>query len=38
MVVLQGSWLMDIKNNLLAIFGIAVVLNSWAVIYYRKRS
>ncbi|MFI5186619.1 MAG: ABC transporter permease [Chitinophagales bacterium] len=38
MVVLKGSTLADIKYQLLSIFGFAVVLNSWAVINYRKRS
>ncbi|TMI94426.1 MAG: ABC transporter permease [Bacteroidetes bacterium] len=38
MVVLKGSGLSDIKYQLLTIFGFAVVLNSWAVINYRKRS
>jgi ABC-2 type transport system permease protein len=38
MVVLKGSSLADIKYHLLTIAGFAVVLNSWAVISYRKRS
>jgi ABC-2 type transport system permease protein len=38
MVVLKGSGLSDIRNQLLTIFGFAVVLNSWAVFNYRKRS
>ncbi len=38
LVVLKGSGLADIKYQLLTIFGFAVVLNSWAVINYRKRS
>lgn len=38
MVVLKGSGLMDIKRHLLIMFGFAVVLNSWAIINYRKRS
>jgi len=38
MVVLKGSGLADIKYQLLTILGFAVVLNSWAVINYRKRS
>jgi ABC-2 type transport system permease protein len=38
MVVLKGSSLADIKDQLLTILGFAVVLNSWAVINYRKRS
>ncbi len=38
LVVLKGSRLADIKYQLFTIFGFAVVLNSWAVINYRKRS
>ncbi len=38
MVVLKGSGMADIKNQLLTILGFAVILNSWAVINYRKRS
>ncbi len=38
MVVLKGSGLIDIKRHLLIMFGFAVVLNSWAIINYRKRS
>jgi ABC-2 type transport system permease protein len=38
LVVLKGSGLADIKYQLLTILGFAVVLNSWAVINYRKRS
>lgn len=38
LVVLKGSGLADIKSQLLTISGFAVVLNSWAVINYRKRS
>ena len=38
MVVLKGSTLADIRYHLLIIFGFAVVLNTWAVINYRKRS
>jgi ABC-2 type transport system permease protein len=38
MVVLKGSGIADIKSQLLTIFGFAVILNSWAVISYRKRS
>ena len=38
MVVLKGSGLADIKYQLFTIMGFAVVLNSWAVINYRKRS
>ncbi len=38
MVILKGSGLADIKNQLFAILGFAVVLNTWAVLNYRKRS
>ena len=38
MVVLKGSGIGDIKSQLLTISGFAVILNSWAVISYRKRS
>lgn len=38
MVVLKGSQLADIKNQLLAMAGFAVVLNGWAIFNYRKRS
>ncbi len=38
MVILKGSSLADIKNQLLIVFGFAVFFNSWAIINYRKRS
>jgi ABC-2 type transport system permease protein len=38
MVVLKGSSLADIKYHLFTVLGFAVVLNTWAVINYRKRS
>ena len=38
MVVLKGSTLADIRWHLLIISGFAVVLNTWAVFSYRKRS
>lgn len=38
LVVLKGSGLADIKYQLFTILGFGVVLNSWAVINYRKRS
>ena len=38
MVVLKGSGLIDIKKHLLIMLGFAVVLNSWAIMNYRKRS
>lgn len=37
MVILKGSGLADIKNQLLIIAGFAIFLNSWAVLNYRKR-
>lgn len=38
MVVLKGSGFADIKNQMLAVFAFAVVLNGWAIIHYRKRA
>jgi ABC-2 type transport system permease protein len=38
MVVLKGSGLADIKTQLLTISGFAIVLNTWAVMNYHKRS
>ena len=38
MVVLKGSSLADIKYQLLAMGGFAVVFNGWAIISYHKRS
>jgi ABC-2 type transport system permease protein len=38
MVVLKGSGFVDIKNQMLAVFGFAVVLNGWAILHYRKRA
>ncbi|PZF74483.1 ABC transporter permease [Taibaiella soli] len=38
MVVLKGSGFKEIKTQLLTICAFALVLNSWAVINYRKRS
>lgn len=38
MVVLKGSNLYDIREQLLVMGGFAVVLNGWAVFSYRKRS
>lgn len=38
MVVLKGSGLADIKEQLLTITGFAIVLNGWAVLNYHKRS
>jgi ABC-2 type transport system permease protein len=38
MVILKGSSLYDIRSELLAMLGFAVVFNTWAVISYRKRS
>lgn len=38
MVVLKGSGLWDIRYHMLTMAGIALVLNSWAIISYRKRA
>ncbi len=38
MVILKGSGLADIKNQLFAILGFAVFFNGWAILNYRKRS
>lgn len=38
MVVLKGSGLNDISRHLFTVLGFAVVLNTWAVINYKKRS
>jgi ABC-2 type transport system permease protein len=38
MVVLKGSSLADIRNYIFIVLGFAVVLNTWAVLSYRKRS
>jgi len=38
MVVLKGSSLSDIRENIFIVLGFAAVLNTWAVISYRKRS
>jgi ABC-2 type transport system permease protein len=38
MVILKGSGLADIKNQIFAIVGFAVFFNSWAILNYRKRS
>ncbi|HEY5406033.1 MAG TPA: ABC transporter permease, partial [Ginsengibacter sp.] len=38
MVILKGSGLADIKNQMLAIIGFAVFFNGWAILNYRKRS
>jgi len=38
MVVLKGSGLKDISRHILTVLGFAVVLNTWAVIHYKKRS
>jgi len=38
MVVLKGSNLADISRNIFIVLGFAVVLNTWAVISYRKRA
>ncbi len=38
MVILKGSGLSDIKNQIFAVLGFAVFLNGWAILNYRKRS
>jgi ABC-2 type transport system permease protein len=38
MVVLKGSGLYDIRNHLMIVFGFGVVLNTLAILNYRKRS
>jgi ABC-2 type transport system permease protein len=38
MVVLKGSGLADIKSQIFTVLGFAIVLNSWAIINYKKRS
>lgn len=38
LVVLKGSGLKDISSHLFTVLGFAVVLNTWAVINYKKRS
>ncbi|MEO8569815.1 MAG: ABC transporter permease [Ginsengibacter sp.] len=38
MVILKGSGFADIKNQLLIISAFAIVLNSWAILNYKKTS
>ena len=38
MVVLKGSGIADISRHIFIVLGFAVVLNSWAVVNYRKRN
>ena len=38
MVILKGSGLADIKNQIFAVLGFAVFFNGWAILNYRKRS
>lgn len=38
MVILKGSSLADIKQQLLIVFGFAVLLNGWAILSYKKRA
>lgn len=38
MVILKGSSLADIRQQLLIVFGFAVFLNGWAILSYKKRS
>lgn len=37
MVMLKGSGIGDIKNQILAIIGFAIVFNGWAILNYSKR-
>ena len=38
MIVLKGSNLADISKNIFIVLGFAVVLNTWAILSYRKRA
>ncbi|MEO6188474.1 MAG: ABC transporter permease [Ginsengibacter sp.] len=38
MVILKGSGLADIKNQIFAVLGFAVFFNGWAILSYSKRS
>lgn len=38
MVILKGSGLADIRNQIFAVLGFAVFFNGWAILNYRKRS
>ena len=38
MVILKGSGVADIKNQIFAMLGFAVFFNGWAILNYRKRS
>jgi drug efflux transport system permease protein len=38
MVILKGSRLADVKNQILAVLAFAVFFNGWAILNYRKRS
>ncbi|MEO6135691.1 MAG: ABC transporter permease [Ginsengibacter sp.] len=38
MVILKGSGLADIKNQIFAVIGFAVFFNGWAILNYRKRN
>lgn len=38
MVILKGSGLVDIKNQIFAMLGFAVFFNGWAILNYSKRS
>jgi ABC-2 type transport system permease protein len=38
MVVLKGSGLKDISTHLFTVLGFAAILNTWAVVNYKKRS
>ena len=38
MVMLKGSGLADIKTQILALLGFALIFNGWAILNYKKRS
>ncbi len=38
LVILKGSGLVDIKNQIFSLLGFAVFFNGWAILSYRKRS
>lgn len=38
MVILKGSGIADIQNQIFAVIGFAVFFNGWAILNYRKRS
>jgi ABC-2 type transport system permease protein len=38
MVILKGSGILDIQNQIFAVVGFAVFFNGWAILNYRKRN